>query len=151
MAISSEWRVSYGGTQWLAGDRGKHDPKHASSPDDTLDFDTSGVLGDQCITDAKADASASTRGLGGIKRFEDLRQVGTANSFTLVNYLGDHSIARRVGPRAKDDRTTLVHRIHGIDEECHEDLNQLLLARRYEWERRPRSHLVGALLEGEAQ
>ena len=67
--------------------------------------------------------------LGGIERLEDLGEIRTANPFALIDDFGDDSTAPGVGTCAEHDGAAIIHGVHRVEQERHDDLHELLLTR----------------------
>lgn len=88
-------------------------------------LDSPSVLLHDAVADAEAEPRALPLRLGGVERFEDLAELAARDPVPGVDHLGDR---RRVAVTTGDDahRALLAHRIHGVEQQRHEDLHELL-------------------------
>ena len=90
------------------------------------------MLGHDRVADRKTETGAPTRRLGGEEGLEDLREIGAPNSLTLIHDFGDDA-ARILTPlRAQRDGSLLLHRVHRVEQQRHEDLDELLFIRAHD-------------------
>src|SRR5687767_1488571 len=90
-------------------------------------FDPPLVIGDDRVADRQAKAGAAAGRFRRIEWLEDLRHLRAWDSVALIRDLDhDRLLARPSAAGPHENGSARVHRIHGVEEQRHEDLDELL-------------------------